>query len=135
MSTKFTLNASTPLLTGKVDTIATYWYKFLNSLVPGGKSIQVPLTGFSITIGSGIDTLLLNPAGTLATGTIIMPPDAIDNDRVRISSTQTITALTVNGNKGQLIKNAPTALTVSTTASYCFEFVYDANSGIWWRVQ
>ena len=59
MSTKRSLNASTPLLTGKQDTIATYWYKFLNSLVPGGKSIQVPLTGFAITIADGIDTLLL----------------------------------------------------------------------------
>ena len=134
-STKKNINAATPLLVGKEDRISPAWYKIIASLIPGGRSIQVPLTGFSITIEDGVETLILNPAGVLATGTIIMPAGAGDGYRVRISSTQTITALTVTPNKGQTINNAPTALTVSTTGAYGYEFVYDADSASWYRLQ
>ena len=34
---------------------------------------QVPTTGFSYTFAAGVQTLILNPAATLATGTITMP--------------------------------------------------------------
>jgi hypothetical protein len=135
VSTKRNINSATPLLQGKPDLLATYWYKLIASLIPGMHVIQVPITGFSITIDDGVETLLLKPAGVLATGTIIMPAGATDGDNVKISSTQTITALTVTPNKGQSILNAPTALTVSTTAPYGYEFIFDANSATWYRVQ
>ncbi|MGQ7936125.1 hypothetical protein [Paraburkholderia sp. D1E] len=35
-----------------------------------GYSLQTPVTGFAITIGNNVDVLGLEPAGTLATGTI-----------------------------------------------------------------
>ena len=134
-SSKKNINAATPLLVGKEDRISPAWYKIIASLIPGGRSVQVPLTGFSITIEDGIETLILNPAGALATGEVILPAGAGDGYRVRISSTQTITALTVSANKGQTINNAPTALTVSTTGAYGYEFVYDADAAAWYRVQ
>jgi hypothetical protein len=130
------INANVPLLRDDPKSfIATFWYKFFASLAPGSKSIQVPLTGFSITIAAGVELIILNPAGVLATGTIVMPAGAGDGDRVKITSTQTITALTVSPSKGQTVKNAPTALTVSTTAPYGYEFVFDAASATWYRVQ
>ncbi len=83
-------------------------------------SLQVPSTGFSITISGDVKTLELNPAGTLATGTITMPASPIDGQEIRVSSTQTITALTVSPNSGQTISNAPTTLTAGTGFAYTY---------------
>src|SRR5665213_117455 len=52
-------------------------------------SLQVPITGFSITIATGVNQLILNPAGTLATGTVTMPLIALDGQTVKISTEQT----------------------------------------------
>jgi hypothetical protein len=88
-------------------------------------SPQIPTTGFSITIANGIDLLQLSPAGTLATGTIIMPSNPQNGQVIRVSTTQTITALTVSANAGQTIVLAPTTL----TAGNGFAFVF--NSTVW----
>ncbi len=130
------INVNVPLLRDDPKSfIATFWYKFFASLVPGSKSVQVPITGFSITISNGVELLILNPLGVLATGTIIMPSGAGDGDHVKITSTQTITALTITPAKGQTVSNAPTALTVSTVAPYGYEFIFNAAAATWYRVQ
>ncbi len=82
-------------------------------------SRQVPTTGFSITIGAGVKTLVLVPAGTLATGTIIMPAAPIDGQIIVVSAEAAgVTALTVNANTGQTIGNAPTTLAAGQGFSY-----------------
>lgn len=98
-------------------------------------SYQTPATGFSITIGASVKTLLLDPAGTLATGTITMPAAPVDGQIICIASSQTITALTVNANSGQSIKNAPTALTVSTTGPQGYAYIYRSSNTTWYRLQ
>jgi hypothetical protein len=98
-------------------------------------SYQTPATGFSITIGAGIRTLILDPSGTLATGTITMPAAPVDGQKIRISSSQNITALTVSANAGQSIKNAPTAFTTSTTGPQGYEFEYRSTNTTWYRLQ
>ena len=98
------------------------------------KSVQVPLTGFTITIANNISSLILDPAGTLATGTINLPATPIDGQIVRISSSQTITSLTVSGN-GNTIKNAPTALTISATGSYGFTYIFHTANTTWYRLE
>ena len=90
-------------------------------------SVQTPTTGFSITVGAGVKTLTLVPAGTLATGTIIMPAAPIDGQEIRVSSTQQITALTVSANAGQTISNAPTIL----NAGAGFEYIYNLANTVW----
>ena len=75
---------------------------------------QVPLTGFTITAPNPNTAtfLLLNPAGTLATGTLTMPSAPSDGGSFCVMSTQTQTALTVNANTGQTMGGAAvTALT------------------------
>lgn len=99
------------------------------------KSIQVPVTGFSITIANNVSTLILNPAGTLATGTITMPAAPFDGQEVRINSTATITALTVSPNAGQTVKNAPTTLTINTSGPQGYCFIYHLASTTWFRLQ
>jgi hypothetical protein len=94
-------------------------------------SLQVPTTGFTITIGNNISTLLLNPAGTLATGTITMPATPIDGQIVRLATTQTITALTVSPNAGQTISGNVTTLTAAAPATY----MYNLSGTKWYHIQ
>lgn len=73
-------------------------------------SYQTPSTGFSITIANAVGTLVLDPAGTLATGTIVMQAAPVDGQIQRIKSTQTITSLTLSPNSGQSLKGTLTTL-------------------------
>ena len=61
---------------------------------------QTPATGFSYTFTTS-NTLVMNPAGTLATGTITMPASPSDGMTITFSSTKAISSLTVNANTGQ----------------------------------
>lgn len=86
-----------------------------NVAMPGSFADQssttvIPGTGFSNTIPNFCSSYIIDPAGTLATGTIIMPASALTGLIVVIRTTQTLTSLTVSANTGQTIKNAPTTL-------------------------
>lgn len=95
-----------------------------------GYSQQAPTTGFTITIGNNAGSLILDPAGTLSTGTINMPATPIDGQIVRVCSTQTVTTLTVGGN-GHTIKNAPTTIAAGTG----FAYQYDNSNTTWYKIQ
>lgn len=89
---------------------------------------QVPTTGFSYTFAAGTTVLVMNPAGTLATGTITMPAAPADGMTITFSSTQTITALTVNANTGQSIVSAATVLPARQATTY----VYRLSNTTWY---
>ena len=89
---------------------------------------QAPTTGFSYTFAAGVNVLVMNPAGTLATGTITMPASPADGMTITFSSTQTITALTVNANTGQSIVSAPTVLPARQAGGY----VYRLSNTTWY---
>jgi hypothetical protein len=91
---------------------------------------QVPTTGFSYTFAAGVQVLVMNPAGTLATGTITMPASPADGMTITLSSSQQITALTMAGN-GASINNAVTLLPAKTSVTY----VYRATGTTWWPTQ
>lgn len=90
----------------------------------------VPLTGFTQTISNTTNVLVLEPAGTLATGTITMPASPVDNQVIRIVSTQAITSLTHNGNTGQTVKAPLTTLGANGYASW----VYIQSTTTWYRI-
>lgn len=94
------------------------------------KSVQVPTTGFTITGANTSKTLILNPAGTLATGTITMPAGPIDGQEFRFSSTQTVTALTVSPNAAQTLSNAPTTIAPGQGYGY----IYHLATTNWFRL-
>jgi hypothetical protein len=87
---------------------------------------QVPVTGFSIVPIAG--KTILNPAGTLATGTITMPATPFDGMMVKVSCTQIVTTLTVAANTGQSIVNAATAFTAGGRIGY----IYRAADKTWY---
>jgi hypothetical protein len=91
---------------------------------------QVLTTGFSYTFASGITTLIAAPAGTLATGTITMPGTPADGMVVTITTTQQITALTINGNTGQSIGGTQVSLMAANSS---MSFVYRQSNTTWYR--
>ncbi len=96
-----------------------------------GYAITVPLTAFSLTFVNGQTYYLIQPAGTLATGTFTFEPNPGDGAEQCIRSTQTQTAVTITGNTGQTIGGtALTAMTANTT--YCW--LYQASSATWYRI-
>ena len=94
-------------------------------------SLQAPSTGFSITIGAGVKTLILNPAGTLTSGTVVMPAAPVDGQEIRICTDHIITTLTVNANSGQSLANAfATTLAAGTGIGY----IYNLSGTTWYRL-
>jgi hypothetical protein len=98
--------------------------------------LYVPLTGFSISPVSS--DLVLNPAGTLATGTVTFPTNPIDGQRLTITSTQTQTAITLTAGTGDTINNAVTALVANTPVTYRYSLngaigTAGTNARTWFR--
>lgn len=91
---------------------------------------QAPSTGFSYTFAAGVNVLVMNPAGTLATGTITMPASPADGMTITFSSTQTITALTVNANTGQSITGQPSSFGAGSAST----FVYRLSNTTWYPI-
>ena len=91
---------------------------------------QVLTTGFSYTFASGITTLLIEPAGTLATGTITMPALPADGMVVTFSSTQQITALTVAANTGQTINGN----SIQAIPNQPLSWVYRLTNTTWYAM-
>ena len=78
-------------------------------------NIYVPTTGFSITVPTPVSEqqwMLIQPAGTLATGTITLPLNTgvPDGTEVLITTTQEITALTISLNGATAVFGSPTTL-------------------------
>ena len=94
------------------------------------------VTGFVITMAT--NAVHLNPAGTLATGTVNLPLNPPDGCVAEISSSQVITALTVAANSGDVIVNGvlgaastitPTAQT-GGSAIAVIKYKYTLNGGV-----
>src|SRR6266567_1328695 len=76
---------------------------------------NAPLTGASITLPVGTAKLMLQPAGTIATLTVVLPAAAslFDGEEMFIYSTQTVTALTVTPGSGTTITPSITTVTAA----------------------
>lgn len=88
----------------------------------------------SFTTGNFGGVIIVGSAA-LSPTTVTLPASPIDGQQFKLSSTQTIAALTV-GAGSATVSNAPTALTVNTTGSpYGYEFRYRASNTTWYRLQ
>lgn len=120
--------ASNGVFRGSFDVNGNYTTNFGHGDL--SKSVQVPTTGFTITVANNTSTLLLNPAGTLATGTVTMPAAPFDGQEVRFSSTQIVTTLTVSPNASQTISNAPSTI----AAGQGYAWIYHLATTNWFRL-
>lgn len=111
-----------------IDDIASYVNELATS-TSGSTQYSAPSsTGFSVTIASTTDWLLITPTGTMAAGTIVFPSTPSDRDEIVINTTQEITTLTTTSAK---TKNGfPTTLTANSYFKVKFDAVLDA----WYRI-
>lgn len=86
-------------------------------------------TGFSVTVASGNSRLILTPLAGYAAGTIVLPTDRVDGDKVIVNCTQAVTTLTVSG-AGTTVTGAPATL----AANAFFTMQYDGVTAAWYRV-
>jgi hypothetical protein len=91
---------------------------------------QVPTTGFSYTFTT-YNVWFGNPAGTLATGTITMPASPVDGMTTTITTTQQITALTINANTGQSIVGGGA---VQFNANTSRQYMYRLANTTWYLI-
>ena len=90
----------------------------------------VPLTAFTITPNNNTTLLFLNPAGTLATGTITFPASPGSAQAFCWLSTQTQTGVTMTANTGQSIVGTAVTAGVAGT-SYFWRYI--SATSTWYR--
>lgn len=88
-----------------------------------------PSTGFTATIPASTSTYFLNPTGTLATGTVIMPAAPVNGQEIEIVSSKIVTSLTLSPNSGQTIVSAATTL----AAGVMIKYTYFSATSAWYR--
>jgi len=91
---------------------------------------QTPTTGFTYTFTT-YNVLFAVPAGTLATGTVTMSATPVDGTTITITTTQQITALTINANTGQSIIGGGA---VQMNANTSRQYMYRAANTTWYLV-
>lgn len=103
----------------------------ITGILSSPHSKQAPLTGFSITIANNVNYLILDPAGTLATGTITMPAAPMDGQDVTVSTSKAIISITINGNTGQTMGVVDSGM--GNPAGW-MKFKYVLANTTWYRV-
>jgi len=98
-------------------------------------NLYTPGTGFNITVPTPVSEqqwMIIQPAGTLAAGTITLPLNTgtPDGTQVLVTTTQIITAFTLALNGAASAFGAPT--TLAANAFFTMRFYQATNS--WYRV-
>lgn len=109
------------------------------SLGAGVLTYNVPVTGDTITLTNTTRQLIVEPAGTIAALTVVLPAAStlLNGQRIGICGTQIVTTLTITPGSGTTVSNTATAMLVpvATGAASCPEWVYYAAGTKWYRVQ
>ena len=98
-------------------------------------NVYTPTTGFSIGVPTPVaqqQWMLLQPAGTLASGTVTLPLNTItpDGTEVLITTSQQITAFTLGANGAANLYGDPTTL----AAEDFFRMRYVQSLNSWYRI-
>lgn len=98
-------------------------------------NVYTPGTGFNVAVPTPVAAqqwMLIQPAGTLALGTITLPLNTAtpDGTEVLITTTQQITAFTLAGNGAAAAYGAPSTL----AAEDFFRMRFVASTNSWYRI-
>jgi hypothetical protein len=98
-------------------------------------NVYTPGTGFNLAVPTPVSQqqwMLIQPAGTLATGTVTLPLNTgtPDGTEVLITTTQQITAFTLGANGASALYGDPT--TLAAEDFFRMRFVQATNS--WYRI-
>lgn len=109
----------------------------LASIGVGPYVYNAPVTTDSITVAATTRHLVLEPAGTIAALTVVLPAATalVDGQMFGLCSTQIVTALTITPGSGTTVSNTQTATIVplGTGAAACPEWIYRAANTNWYR--
>ena len=98
------------------------------------KNIQTPADGFNLTATQDGQWawMLLRPTVPCATGTVVLPAPSVaaDGQEFLITTTQPVTAFTLNGNGATALYGAPSVLGVDDK----FKMKYDSQTTSWYAV-
>jgi hypothetical protein len=97
--------------------------------VPSYLPLQVPVTAFTLLFGNSEAYMILNPAGTLATGAVTLAAAPADGQRECIVTTQTVTTATIAASAGQTLAG-PTVTTLTAGPGVCWTFVASLSEWI-----
>jgi hypothetical protein len=90
-------------------------------------------SGFTVTLTSNSDNrwLILTPLAGYAAGTIVFPALGVlaDNQEIIVTSTQTISAITLNGNGASII-----GVPASLSAGGSLRFKFNSLASTWYRI-
>jgi hypothetical protein len=98
-------------------------------------SISTPGTGFNISVPTPVSQqqwMLIQPAGTLASGTVTLPlnTQTPDGTEVLVTTTQQITSFTLGANGASALYGDPS--TLAAEDFFRMRFVQSTNS--WYRI-
>lgn len=118
------LQQSTAFVANQADALTK---AFSGPLAPNWQR-ETPLTGTSVTIGQQAETILINPAGTIAALTVNLPRPFADGHKIHLIFTQIVTALTYAGGT---VLPATTAATANQTYALMFDQAAASGVGAW----
>jgi hypothetical protein len=100
-------------------------------------TLSVPATGFSIAVPTPVaeqQWMLLQPASTLASGTLTLPLNTStpDGTEVLVTSTQTITTLNIGLNGASALSGVTSGGTLTAATPFRIRFYQATNS--WYRI-
>lgn len=96
--------------------------------------VNAPAAGFTLTFALHQKVILV-PAGVLATGTIVMPPNPFDGQEAQVFLMRfAITALTVSPGAGQSIDANSLSTLTTLAANTGFTVKYNLPNTTWYRV-
>jgi hypothetical protein len=95
------------------------------SSTPVTTQYAAPTAGATVTINAGVRKVFIDPAGTLATLTVVLPASPVDGQECGISTSQILTALTITGT----IVGTLTTLALGAFA----EFTFSGTASKWFR--
>lgn len=101
---------------------------FGDALIDNRVNYQQPTTGFTITLNNFDWFVILDPSGTLATGTVKMPAAPTDGQIINIRTSQVITSLTINGNGAAVAGYSTGTLALGGI----LEAIYKASNTTWY---
>jgi hypothetical protein len=98
-------------------------------------NVYTPGTGFNISVPTPVNQqqwMLIQPAGTLATGTVTLPLNTLtaDGTEVLVTTTQQITGFTLAPNGAAAVYGDPTTL----AAEDFFRVRYVQATNSWYRI-
>ncbi len=122
----------------KGEKLTQPWHRWFSQLYRTTQKIEdysgatrvVLTTGFNYQIKDMVQVLMLTPAGTLATGTLVFPVNPVDGQSLLVSSTFNVTTLTISSSGSETIMNKPTTL----VRGVGFKYFYNSDDTTWYRI-